>query len=108
MEPDEAVNAVISLHARADYMLEMGVWSATCRSCGWRTADPSRRRAAMRFRSHCKDPALIGEDHTEVVVDLREGAPGATPPARTSVDIPATPKTGFRVDAQGPARPATG
>jgi hypothetical protein len=44
-----------SSHLRATYTFELGTWIATCRACGWRLSDPSRRRAAARFRLHHKD-----------------------------------------------------
>ena len=40
------------LHIRASYLLERGMWRATCRDCGWHTEDVDRRRAASRFRLH--------------------------------------------------------
>ena len=34
------------------YILERGVWHATCKACGWHVEDPDRRQVATLFRSH--------------------------------------------------------
>jgi hypothetical protein len=41
-------------HARASYTLERGVWTATCRICGYTTRDVSRGRAAGAFLVHIR------------------------------------------------------
>jgi hypothetical protein len=47
----------------AYYILERGVWRATCRLCGHTITDPGRRRAAALFRNHIRDATtLIGRD----------------------------------------------
>ena len=52
---------------RADYILERGVWKATCRECGWKVADTHRRQAATQFRVHI-------QDMRNAVIDLRDRA----------------------------------
>lgn len=47
---------------RASYILERGVWCATCRVCGWRTSDPQRRQAATLFRLHIQQSRVIDLD----------------------------------------------
>jgi hypothetical protein len=42
-------------HQRANYILEMGLWRATCRTCGHSVTDPRRRQAAAVFRNHSRD-----------------------------------------------------
>jgi hypothetical protein len=42
-------------HRRATYILEMGVWRATCRTCSHTVTDPRRRQAAALFRNHTRD-----------------------------------------------------
>jgi hypothetical protein len=49
---------VFAQRHRATYILEMGVWRAACRACGYTTTDPNRRRAASVFRNHIRDSAL--------------------------------------------------
>ena len=49
---------------RANYTLELGVWHATCRECGFKVSDPARRRAAAVYRAHIQamydvEPLLI-------------------------------------------------
>ncbi len=41
----------------ANYILERGVWKATCRACGWQASDEVRRQAALLFRSHIRSAA---------------------------------------------------
>jgi hypothetical protein len=41
-------------HARASYTLERGVWTATCRICGYTTRDAIRGRAAGAFLVHIR------------------------------------------------------
>jgi hypothetical protein len=53
---------------RADYILERGIWRASCRLCDYRTTDPSRRRAAADFRNHIRDTS-------ERLLDLRVREP---------------------------------
>lgn len=48
------LNDVDTRH-RANYILEQGVWRATCRTCGYQVTDPIRRRAASVFRSHIRE-----------------------------------------------------
>jgi hypothetical protein len=52
---------------RANYTLEIGIWHATCRTCGYTVADPLRRRAAAIFRYHIRD---IREADEADLVDL--------------------------------------
>ena len=49
---------------RASYILERGLWRATCRACGWQVSDEQRRRACAMFRSHITA-------QRERVIDLR-------------------------------------
>jgi hypothetical protein len=60
-------------HHRAEYILERGTWSATCKGCGWRTADPSRRGAAALFRRHYRNVADTTEANGSSVESLDEG-----------------------------------
>ena len=39
---------------RATYTLERGVWSATCRTCGFTVKDINRSRAATWFLTHIR------------------------------------------------------
>jgi hypothetical protein len=43
---------------RASYTLERGVWSATCRICGFTAKDKSRSRAATWFLAHIRSVRL--------------------------------------------------
>ena len=56
---------------RATYTLELGVWYATCRSCGHRVDDLDRRRAAAQFRQHIQQ---MSDAETDLVVELRSVA----------------------------------
>ena len=40
---------------RATYLLERGVWRATCNACGQQFADPDRRRLNRVFRTHVQE-----------------------------------------------------
>lgn len=68
----------------ATYILEFGVWRATCRVCDWTISHPQRRHAAAMFRAHINqtrvvdvDPdtleVLPGPDSAGGVVDPVEG-----------------------------------
>ena len=37
---------------RGRYILERGIWRATCEDCGWSVQGATRRRAATVFRAH--------------------------------------------------------
>ncbi len=37
---------------RGRYILECGIWRATCEDCGWSVQGATRRRAATMFRMH--------------------------------------------------------
>jgi hypothetical protein len=50
VDPDKDVT-----RHRATYILEMGVWRATCRACGYSVTDPRRRQAAAVFRNHIRE-----------------------------------------------------
>jgi hypothetical protein len=39
----------------ASYLLQRGVWKATCRVCNFEVSDPDRRRASSMFRMHIRD-----------------------------------------------------
>ena len=55
---------------RASYTLEMGVWYATCRECGYKVSDPARRRAAAVYRGH-----IVAMQEVEpLLMDLSEEA----------------------------------
>ena len=54
-------------HHRAEYILERGTWSATCKGCGWKTADLSRRAAAALFRRHSRTVAEMAEANAQIV-----------------------------------------
>ena len=86
--------ASVSLH-RATYILERGVWYATCRACGWNTSDVLRRRARSSFLIHIQerreaessgvDPfdssrlPTSGAPELEEVLDFRESALTSVP-----------------------------
>jgi hypothetical protein len=55
---------------RADYVLDRGEWQATCRLCGFKVNDPSRRQAASQFRTHIRDEAEAARSAV-TVIDLR-------------------------------------
>lgn len=60
---------------RADYMLERGVWRATCRVCGYSITDPVRRRAMSAYRSHIRESSGFERDSDQkVTIDLRQPA----------------------------------
>ena len=80
-DPERAgSNQAAANHARADYIREMGIWRAACRTCGHSVAHTNRRAAAAMFRNHSRE---IREAARDFVVDIREpGSPVAvTPPA---------------------------
>lgn len=60
----------VSVH-RANYTLELGVWYATCKVCGFRVSDPVRRRAAAVYREHIKESMALDHVVLEDVIDLR-------------------------------------
>lgn len=39
---------------RATYTLELGVWHATCRGCGYSVSDSDRGRARVAYRQHIR------------------------------------------------------
>ncbi len=43
------------MHHRAGYVLEMGLWRATCLTCGYSVTALQRRQAAMEFHNHARD-----------------------------------------------------
>jgi len=45
---------ILAPRHRASYTLERGVWSATCRTCGYSVKDSSRSRAATWFLAHIR------------------------------------------------------
>jgi hypothetical protein len=49
---------VIAPRHRASYTLERGVWSATCRICGFTAKDKNRSRAATWFLAHIRSVRL--------------------------------------------------
>jgi hypothetical protein len=59
---------------RASYILERGMWNATCRGCGWQTSSPKRQLTASVFRLHIQAMRIAGR-----VVEAVVAAP--EPPA---------------------------
>lgn len=55
---------------RATYLLERGVWRATCVSCGSQFTDTDRRRLNQLFRTHIQDRRDL--------IDLTEARSSAT------------------------------
>ena len=55
---------------RATYVLERGVWRATCNACGQQFADPDRRRLNQVFRCHVQErrDMIVLTDHTAAPV----------------------------------------
>jgi hypothetical protein len=75
MAPKKAIGMVEPFKSgrtrhRATYILECGTWRATCRECGWSTADGQRRRAATLFRVHIQDARELND--SESVDESRE------------------------------------
>ena len=69
----EAAPASQDVAHRAGYRLEVGVWKATCKICGWEVRHPVRRQAATIFRRH-----ILAARNGEVprqTVDLRDERP---------------------------------
>jgi hypothetical protein len=60
-----------TLH-RAAYTLELGIWHATCRECGFRVSNADRRRAAASYRQHIKAATLQAGVNQSEVLDLTE------------------------------------
>lgn len=58
-----------SMAHRAEYILERGIWRATCKVCGWATSDPARRQAAALFRQHWHSARTAAR---ELTIDLRD------------------------------------
>jgi hypothetical protein len=56
---------------RADYVLDRGMWRATCRACGLKLSDPDRRQVASQFRQHIRDQVPVRSARREPVIDLR-------------------------------------
>jgi hypothetical protein len=75
---------------RADYVLDRGVWKATCRVCGFKLSDPDRRQVASQFRQHIRDRAPVRSGHDEPVIDLRTRS---TDRASHSADAPVSGRT---------------
>lgn len=85
---------------RAKYILERGIWLATCQVCGWQTSDVLRSRAMSSFRVHVQDQRdaaelslnLTRDDAVQATVDIRDipggssGRPSTAP--MTSVRLP--------------------
>jgi hypothetical protein len=66
--------SILGERHRATYILELGVWRATCRACDYSTTDPNRRRVASVFRNHIRDIALHADlDCAEDRSALRSG-----------------------------------
>jgi hypothetical protein len=64
-----AARAKHDIAHRASYRLEVGVWKATCKVCGWEVRHPVRRQAATIFRRH-----IVAARNDEVLpstIDLR-------------------------------------
>lgn len=59
---------------RASYTLELGVWHATCRECGFRVSDPVRRRAASVYRVHIQ--AMYAVEPAVLDLSEKRGDPG--------------------------------
>ncbi len=64
---------------RGTYILEFGLWKATCKECGWVVTDPQRRQAAALFRRHIRQSELIDLNSPEDTTSssgchLEEGA----------------------------------
>jgi hypothetical protein len=57
---------------RAVYTLELGIWHATCRECGFRVSDADRRRAAAVYRQHIKTTNLQAGVSQAPLLDLTE------------------------------------
>lgn len=72
MEAEEIVTT--SMAHRAEYILERGIWRATCKVCGWGTSDPARRQAAALFRQHWH----TARAQARVTIDLRDADRSAT------------------------------
>ena len=111
-------HAVESLphRARASYTLERGVWTATCRVCGYTTRDVSRGRAAAAFlvhiragRQRMREAGPLGAGWTAESVHVVDGpvdrAKLVTPPdetAPTPIDKPyQAPTRGALADSEG-------
>ena len=59
----------VSPRHRASYTLERGVWSATCRLCGFTARDAKRGRAATWFLAHIRATrSQPGADGTDLAV----------------------------------------
>jgi hypothetical protein len=80
----EHVQRVTGTRHRGTYILEFGVWRATCRECGWAVTDPQRRQAAALFRRHIRQVDIIGlsrlDDTTSSPERHLEGGAASTGP----------------------------
>ena len=56
----DQVQRVTGTAHRGTYILEFGVWRATCKECGWAVTDPQRRQAAALFRRHIRQSEIFG------------------------------------------------
>jgi len=69
---DDDHDKVVPHHAT--YVLQCGVWRATCRVCKFEVSDQNRRQAAALFRHHVRDAKLgiidLVEPQKEPAYDL--------------------------------------
>lgn len=64
-------------HKRADYILERGMWKASCRACRWTVESPDRQRAAVMFRAHHRE--MLKAPKQPAIVELRPVERSAVP-----------------------------
>ena len=80
-EPRRSVDGAEN-HRRADYILERGMWKASCRACRWTVENADRQRAAVMFRAHHRDVLKTQKaQRAPVIVELRVADRPAPPVA---------------------------
>lgn len=85
-EPRGSVNDAEN-HRRADYILERGMWKASCRACRWTVENADRQRAAVMFRAHHREMLkILKAPKAPVIVELRV-AERPAPPAASAVAL---------------------
>jgi hypothetical protein len=55
---------------RGTYILEFGLWKATCKECGWAVTDRQRRQAAALFRRHIRQSDIIALNSCDETTSL--------------------------------------